>query len=183
MESCSHSLFSMSSTRRAASKPSSRPQSAKSAAEQLADTLSSKLTLQGSAGVGGKERVSQSQGIDDGPKESKTGSMRAVNAASQSLSSIVQSGWKKSTGTATTNRATLQTATTMAASALKHIRILRKLCAGDIDVERATMSVLAKLVGLEMVCRTFSYCFYLNRPSLTLLRICWPKHYPRFVRH
>jgi len=82
--------------------------------------------------------------------------MRAVNAASQALSSIVQSGWKKSAGTATTNRSTLQTATTTATSAMKHIRILRKLCPGDIDVERAAMSVLAKFVGLEMVCRIFS---------------------------
>ncbi|KAG7448865.1 uncharacterized protein BT62DRAFT_946578 [Guyanagaster necrorhizus] len=73
--------------------------------------------------------------------------MRAVNSASQSLASMVASGWKRSTGDSPRK---LTEAKSAATSAATHISSLRELCPGDIDVERAAMSVLGKLVALDM---------------------------------
>ncbi|KAF8958159.1 peptidase family C50-domain-containing protein [Flammula alnicola] len=43
-----------------------------------------------------------------------------------------------------------------ASSAAKHLAILRSMSPGDVDVERAAVSVLGKLIALEMVCQEFS---------------------------
>lgn len=104
---------------------------------QLANDLATKLTI-------GKKP-------DEG--ESKALSMRAVNEASQALTGVVQSGWKKSSNQ-NTSKTTLTTANAAASKAAKHISELRRILPGDLDVERAASSVLGKLVALEMVCDT-----------------------------
>ena len=81
--------------------------------------------------------------------EPKVSAMQSVNAASQDLSKVIQSGWKKSSSS---SRATLQSTTLSASAAVKHVAVLRKLCPDDVDVERAAASILGKLVALELVC-------------------------------
>lgn len=97
--------------------------------EQLAGDLATKLTIS--------------------EPNAKLTSMRAVNAASQTLSGILQSGWKKSSADA--SKATLTSAVAAATSASKHLKQLRGLAPSEVDVERAAISVLGKLVVLEMV--------------------------------
>lgn len=77
--------------------------------------------------------------------------MRAVNAALQTLSNVYQSGWKKSTGGASSKT----TVVSSAAEAAKYLGILRRTSPGDLDVERAALSVVGKLMALEMVCHNF----------------------------
>ncbi|KAJ7632765.1 cysteine peptidase C50 [Roridomyces roridus] len=81
------------------------------------------------------------------PEERRVAAMRAVNAASQELSVLVQSGWKPSSDTAPTKRSSANSA---AASVSKHLALLREVSPGELDIERAAGSVLGKLVTLEM---------------------------------
>lgn len=104
--------------------------------EQLAGELATKLTIS--------------------DPNAKLASMRAVNAASQTLSGIVQSGWKKSTADGA-SKATLTSATSAATSAAKHLKQLCGLAPNEVDVERAAISVLGKLVVLEIVRNMWSY--------------------------
>jgi separase len=83
-----------------------------------------------------------------GNPESKLSAMLSVNAASQDLSKVIQSGWKRSSSS---SRATLQSTTSSASAAVKHVAVLRNLCPKDVDVERAAASILGKLVALELV--------------------------------
>ena len=99
--------------------------------DQLAGNLATKLVIEGN------------------PKRS---AMLSVNAASQELSNVIQSGWKKSSSS---SKATLQTTTSSASASVKHVAILRNLCPDDVDVERAAASILGKLVALELVCLLF----------------------------
>nr|GAT53299.1 cysteine peptidase C50 [Mycena chlorophos] len=80
--------------------------------------------------------------------EQRVASMRAVNAASQDLSSLLQTGWRKS---ADPKSPAATKASTAAVAAAKHLAILRDVSPGDVDVERAAGSVLGKLVVLEML--------------------------------
>ncbi|KAF9479762.1 cysteine peptidase C50 [Pholiota conissans] len=128
-------------SRRAATHQPTRSKLAGSiTADQLANELASKLTL--ADGKGKQKAVEPSH-------DTKSSSMRSVNSVSQTLTAIVQSGWKKSTSDSST-RATLTSANSAASSAAKHLAVLRRLCPNDIDVERAAVSVLGKLVSLEM---------------------------------
>lgn len=91
--------------------------------------------------------------------------MRTVNAASRSLSGIVDSGWKYTTSEKTkpsptqgrlkkpsvqvdTNAAEVEK---LAASAKNDLAILRELRPGNIDIERAASSIVGKLISLESV--------------------------------
>ncbi|KAF7294812.1 Cysteine peptidase C50 [Mycena indigotica] len=80
--------------------------------------------------------------------EQRLASMRAVNSASQELSTIVQSGWRKSGDPKSTFATKSNAAATKAA---KHLAILRDVSPDDVDIERAAGSVLGKLVALEMM--------------------------------
>ncbi|CAA7261156.1 unnamed protein product [Cyclocybe aegerita] len=111
-------------------------------ADQLAKDLASKLTLNSTKG---KQKAEEH---DVNPGRAKLTSMRAVNEASQTLSAVVQSGWKKTAPDA--SKTTLSTANTAASTASKHLETLRRVSPGDIDVERAAVSVLGKLIALEM---------------------------------
>jgi separase len=78
--------------------------------------------------------------------------MLSVNTASKDLSKVIQSGWKRSSSS---SKATLQSTTSSASAAVKHVAVLRNLCPEDVDVERAAVSILGKLVVLELVRRLF----------------------------
>jgi len=116
-----------------------------SAADKLAKEHSETLTI---SDVKGKQKVD----LNQSPEATKLASMRAVNTASQSLSNVVQSGWKKSkSSSGGSSKVPLETVNSAAADAAKHLGILRRISPGDIDVERAAVSVLGKLMALEMV--------------------------------
>ncbi|KAG5644204.1 hypothetical protein DXG03_008867 [Asterophora parasitica] len=116
---------------------SSRP--ATLSVDKLADQLTSGLSISDAKGKQKAPALTEEQ--------ARIASMRAVNSASQALSTAVQSGWKQSIGKPTSTKASV---TASSAAATKHLAALRELSAGDIDVERAAMSVLGKLVALEM---------------------------------
>ncbi|KAK0494593.1 cysteine peptidase C50 [Armillaria luteobubalina] len=112
-----------------------------SAVDRLADQLASGLSI---TNAKGKEKA-QTPVLS--AERQRVAAMRSVNSASQSLASIIASGWKRSTGDSPRK---LTEAKSAATSAAIHIASLRELCPGDIDVERAAMSVLGKLVALDM---------------------------------
>jgi separase len=118
-------------------------------ADQLVNELASKLTLNDGKG---KQRAEESS------QDTKASSMRSMNSVSQTLTGIIQSGWRKSSSDSA-SRATLVNANSSASAAAKHLAILRRLCPNDVDVERAAVSVLGKLVTLEMVRFVFISCF------------------------
>ncbi|KAL6306065.1 peptidase family C50-domain-containing protein [Sparassis latifolia] len=71
--------------------------------------------------------------------------MRAVNAASRNLSTIIDSGWKaKQKGRSESSVAGY------ASAAKKGLDTLRELSPRELDVERAASAVVGKLVSLEM---------------------------------
>ncbi|KAI0674723.1 peptidase family C50-domain-containing protein [Trametes maxima] len=74
--------------------------------------------------------------------------MRAANAASKSLSAIAESGWKASQSKS--DKSTSASAVKHATTARKELSTLRKLSPGEVDVERAASSIVAKLIALEM---------------------------------
>ena len=117
-----------SSRRTVGRQPAKSLKTTSTSADQLASDLATKLTI--------------------GTPESKLSAMRSVNSASQDLSRVIQSGWKKSSSSL---KSTLQSTTSSAATAAKHLAMLRNVCPDDVDVERAAASILGKLVALEMV--------------------------------
>lgn len=95
----------------------------------------------------GKEKATPS------PEEQRVTAMRAVNSASQELSSVVQSGWRRSSDAPSLKKSSaFVSANASATLASKHLALLREISPGDLDIERAAGSVLGKLVALEMVC-------------------------------
>lgn len=118
-----------SSRRIVSHQPSKSLKHASTSVDQLAGDLATKLAI--------------------GNPESKLSSiMLSVNTASQDLSKLIQSGWKKSSSS---SKATLQSTTLSASAAVKHVGVLRNLCPDDMDIERAAGSILGKLVALELV--------------------------------
>ena len=86
-------------------------------------------------------------------QDKRVAAMRAVNAASQGLTAIMKSGWKASRPDPSAKKSTATTheVFNLAASARTALRDLRALLPGDIDVERAAISVAGKLLGLDVV--------------------------------
>jgi hypothetical protein len=88
-------------------------------------------------------------------QENRISAMRAVNGASQGLTTVMKSGWKApSTGT-TLKKPTIPAheAFGLAISARAALEDLRMISPGDVDIERAAISVAGKLLSLDMVCR------------------------------
>jgi separase len=110
--------------------------------DQLADQLAIGLTIPNPKG---KQKASVA--LSD--EEIRLSAMRFVNSSSQALSTAVQSGWKRSTQLKASS--SLSNITASAASATKHLAVLRDMRPNDVDVERAAASILTKLVALEMV--------------------------------
>ena len=112
-------------------------------ADGLADALASKLTISETKGKGkAVERTSQ---------ERKANAMRAVNAASKSLSALLEQRSKASR--AKPDRAATESIMRQAKSARKDLNVLRELSSGEVDIERAASSMVGKLINLQMVCR------------------------------
>ncbi|KAG5639575.1 hypothetical protein H0H81_012246 [Sphagnurus paluster] len=107
--------------------------------DKLAEKLTSDLTISNTRGKQIAMLLSEEQ--------VRLASMRSVNSASQTLSAAVQSGWKKSSSKQSSTGASVIASS---AAAAKHLAVLRQAGQKDIDVERAAMSVLGKLVALEM---------------------------------
>jgi separase len=118
---------------------------------ELATKLASTLTICPTSKHSGR-------GNDKGaspttPGDERISCMRTVNLCLQTLSAVVQSGWKatpekakKKTGS--TNASNVDNATKTARKALER---LRDICPGDVDVERAACSISGKLLALDMV--------------------------------
>lgn len=128
--------------------------SAKSETDTLADRLASGLKISNAATNGTGPRVaSKGKGREkpvESPEERKNSAMRSVNANSQSLSSVIQSGWKASMPR-TGSGYTVASVSALASTLHNSLNSLRKLSPGDLDVERAASSVVGKLIALEMV--------------------------------
>ncbi|KAF5368828.1 hypothetical protein D9758_003030 [Tetrapyrgos nigripes] len=122
----------------------SRAKDAPVSVDRLADQLTTTLKI---SNAKGKQKEAPSLS----PAEQKLQSMRLVNSASQRLSAIIQTGWKKSQEKSTSRKSSTLIETDEAAStAAKNLATLRELNPGDLDIERAGMSILSKLVSLEM---------------------------------
>ena len=115
----------------------------KQVAEDLADALVTKLTI---SGPKGKKKAAPEVISED---DLRISAMRSVNSASQELSNVVRSGWKKSLSNF--SKTTLSNAESSALTAEENLCVLRRIRLQDMDVERAAVSVLGKLVTLDMV--------------------------------
>src|ERR1700722_4200658 len=76
--------------------------------------------------------------------------MRSINLASKSISTLVESGWKLKTferGSAVKTASTLRSVNSSISTISRCLQELRKTCPEDIDVERAAVSVLGKLIA------------------------------------
>ncbi|KAL0578391.1 separin protein [Marasmius crinis-equi] len=112
--------------------------------DRLAEQLATKLTV--SKDVKGKQKAPPTLS----PEEQRAHSMRTINSASQHLSSLFQSGWRLSQEKSTPKSSVSNDALASGSKAVDHLVILRRLCSRDVDIERAAMSVLGKLVALEL---------------------------------
>ena len=128
-----------------------KPKKTAVSTDQLANQLATGLTI---SNVKGKQKASVVLSDED----HRLSAMRSVNSASQALSTAVQSGWKQSSqSTQLKGSSSLSNIIASAASAAKHLAVLRDMRSNDVDVERAAASILTKLVALEMVSSGFCY--------------------------
>ncbi|KAJ3922165.1 cysteine peptidase C50 [Lentinula edodes] len=82
--------------------------------------------------------------------EQRLEAMRKINSASQQLSAIAQSGWKKSLDAEHQSKSQSTTALEASSTAARYLALLRSASKGDLNVERAAMSIMVKLVALEL---------------------------------
>jgi separase len=120
--------------------------------EELTHKLASTLNI--SKAKNARNRVAEEH--SEAPKysqDNRISAMRAVNGASQGLTAVMKSGWKApSTGTTVKKSATpAHEAFGLAISARAALEELRMISPGDVDVERAAISVAGKLLSLDMV--------------------------------
>ena len=111
--------------------------------DDLADQLASKLTIS-------KPRMRKNLPTET-PKERSTAAMRSVNASSQALTALVQSGWKASNASPPSKKQVGPDAASLAVSCQRSLLELRSLNSGSLDIERAASSVVGKLIALELV--------------------------------
>ncbi|KAF7338167.1 Cysteine peptidase C50 [Mycena venus] len=110
------------------------------------------------------------------PEEQRVSAMRAVNSASQELSSIVQSGWRRSSDVPPSKKSPgFANASASATLAAKHLAVLRDMSPGDLDIERAAGSVSGKLVALEMFEAALSALQDMHPRLCTLLQVEIPQ--------
>ncbi|KAI0064205.1 hypothetical protein BV25DRAFT_1914431 [Artomyces pyxidatus] len=110
-------------------------------ADDLADKLAATLS------------ISKGKHVQTNAKEEKRLlAMRAVNAASQGLSTVLKSGWKAPSGEPLETKvgAGAFEAVQLTTSAKGSLAELRILAPEDVDVERAALSVAGKLLSLDM---------------------------------
>ena len=97
-------------------------------AEGLADALATKLTISGS---NGKQKAAPEVISED---DLRISAMRSVNSASQELSNVVRSGWKKSLSNF--SKTTLPNAEPSALTAEENPCVLRRIRMHDMDAAR-----------------------------------------------
>jgi separase len=137
---------------------------AKPTPDDLAHQLASVLTISNAKGT---------QGTSAATEERRLSAMRAVNIASHSLSSTTSKGKRPEGASKDTSRRHLSES---AASAARSLRELRILCPGGVDVERASSSVIGKLIALEMVwmgCIFSLFFVKLNERLGSSMQGCW----------
>ncbi|KAL4079673.1 hypothetical protein J3A83DRAFT_4211529 [Scleroderma citrinum] len=101
----------------------------------------------------GKQKVDsrRAETLPSTPEQDKVAAMRAVNASLQTLSSVVQSGWKASqTDTSKKPDAIRGKMDNAVEDAGRALEKLRRMCPEDMDVERAASSLIGKLLALEL---------------------------------
>jgi separase len=115
----------------------------------LANEPSSTATTSKMKGVAATEH----SGAPKFTQDKRVSAMRAVNAASQGLTTVMKSGWKapRTEPSAKKSTTTAHEAFDLAVSARTVLGDLRVLLPGDVDVERAAISVAGKLLSLDMV--------------------------------
>ncbi|KAK7020489.1 cysteine peptidase C50 [Favolaschia claudopus] len=132
------------STRRSAP---TRQKSSRTRPDTQGDGLADKMAAMSLAkpSTKGKEKAKPT------PDEQRVSAMRGVNSASQELSTILQSGWKRSSDVPPSKKSSeFVKASASATAAAQHLALLRDMSPGDLDIERAAGSVCGKLVSLEM---------------------------------
>ena len=114
--------------------------------EEITDQLASKLTI--------SKAKSTRNGVTRVPTpERRIVAMRTVNGASQSLSTVMKTGWKAPGEDPAVKKSVANTheAFGLATSARAALGDLRAISPGDVDTERAAIAVAGKLLSLDMV--------------------------------
>jgi separase len=123
--------------------------------EELTRELASTRATTTSKAKGARNKVAEEHfETPRSRQDNRISAMHMVNNASQGLTTVIKSGWKApSSGTALKKPATPHEAFGLAASARAALEDLRMISPGDVDVERAAISVAGKLLSLDMVRR------------------------------
>ena len=114
--------------------------------EDISNQLASTLTI--------SKAKSTRNGVTRVPTpEKRIISMRTVNGASQGLSTVMKAGWKAPSEDPTVKKSAANTheAFGLATSARAALEDLRAISPGDVDTERAAITVAGKLLSLDMV--------------------------------
>ncbi|KAF5330134.1 hypothetical protein D9611_010624 [Ephemerocybe angulata] len=127
-----------------------RPRAAPTGPDELADALASKLKITSSSSR--RPAPPPTTTTTTSPRDVRADSMRAVNAAMQGMSALAQTGWKKSSSDNTTSvwRSRNAEANHLAAASREHLAVLRGIDGATVEIERAALSVVGKLVAMDM---------------------------------
>ena len=128
------------------------PKAGKQVAEDLADALATKLTISGSKGKHKAAPEVMSKG------DFQISAMWSVYSALQVLSNVVRSGWKQSLSNF--SKTMLSNTESSALTAEENLFLLCRICLQDMDMERAAVSILGKLVTLDTVVDKQSHQIY-----------------------
>ncbi|KAF6764468.1 cysteine peptidase C50 [Ephemerocybe angulata] len=127
-----------------------RPRAAQTGPDELADALASKLKITGSSSSTSR-RPAPPPTTAPSPRDVRADSMRAVNAAMQGMSALAQTGWRKSSvDTTGVWRSRNAEANHLAATSREHLATLRGIDGATVEIERAALSVVGKLVAMDM---------------------------------
>lgn len=127
---------------------SAKEKAASVSTDDVTRRLASTLTISNTKSTG-MEHSRAPESIQD----KRISVMRAVNAASQGLAAVMKSGWKAPSIEPSMKKSTAarHEAFGLATSARRALEDLRVISPGDVDVERAAISVAGKLLSLDMV--------------------------------
>lgn len=128
-------------------KTSAKEKATSVSADDVTRRLAS-ITISNAKGVG-----AEYSGAPESIQDRRISIMRAVNSASQGLTVVMKSGWKAPSVEPSRKKSTtaLHEAFGLATSARSALGDLRVISPGDVDVERAAISVVGKLLSLDMV--------------------------------
>ncbi|KAG2081359.1 peptidase family C50-domain-containing protein [Suillus cothurnatus] len=112
---------------------------------------------------------------DESPEQRKISAMIDVNASLQTLSLVVQSGWKANSEEGRTKSSAISKVSAAVSRANEALSYLRVLCPDDLDVERAASSMMNKLLVLEMYDTALPFLGDMHIHLLALLGVPDPK--------